>query len=98
MSDSHGKFEKTFDVAVPLDRAWQAFTNPDDIEAWLTGTVAECDVRPGGRIAWEPDEYGQLVWDITDVEQQRRLVYREGPGILPVETEVTVTFEATDIG
>jgi uncharacterized protein YndB with AHSA1/START domain len=98
MSDNLSKFEKTFDVAVPLDRTWQAFTNAGDLEAWLTGTVAECDVRPGGRIAWEPNEYGQLVWDITDVEPQRRLVYREGPGILPVETEVTVTFEATGTG
>jgi uncharacterized protein YndB with AHSA1/START domain len=95
---SHAKFEKTFTLSVPVDKAWQAFTDPQLIEVWLTGKVETADVEPGGRIAWAPDEYGQLVWDIVEVEPGRRLVYREGPGILPVETEVTVTFEEAAAG
>jgi uncharacterized protein YndB with AHSA1/START domain len=98
MSDDLGKFEKTFDVAIPVARVWSAFTDKEHLEAWLTGTIATCDVRPGGQIAWEADDYGQLLWDITDVEPERSLTYREGPGILPVPTEVTVTFEATGTG
>ena len=98
MSDTHGKFEKTFDVAIPVARVWQAFTEKEHLEAWLTGTIETCDVRPGGQIAWEPDEFGGMVWDITDVEPERSLSYRERPLILPVPTEVTVAFEATGTG
>jgi uncharacterized protein YndB with AHSA1/START domain len=98
VTEKHGKFEKTFELRVPLPRVWQAFTRAEDLESWMTGTVEECDVRPGGRIAWAPDEYGQLVWDVGDVEPERRLVYSEGPGILPVATEVTVTFTETEAG
>jgi uncharacterized protein YndB with AHSA1/START domain len=98
MSDTHGKFEKTFDVAIPVARVWQAFTEKEHLEAWLTGTIETCDVRPGGQIAWEPDEFGGMVWDITDVEPERSLTYRENPLILPVPTEVTVAFEATGTG
>jgi uncharacterized protein YndB with AHSA1/START domain len=98
MSEQHARFEKTFTLSVPVDKAWEAFTDPKLIEVWLTGTVDEADVRPGGRIAFAPDEYGQLVWDIVDVEPGQRLVYREGPGILPVTTEVTVVFEEAQAG
>jgi len=94
----NGRYEKTFSLAVPVSKAWEAFTDPKLLEVWLTGTVAEADVTPGGRIAWEPDEYGQLVWEYTEVEPERRLVYTEGPGILPVPTEVTVTFEESGTG
>jgi uncharacterized protein YndB with AHSA1/START domain len=94
----HAKFEKTFELSVPVAKAWQAFTDPELIEVWLTGTVEKADVRPGGQIAWEADEYGGLVWEIVEVDPQRRLVYREAPGILPVATEVTVTFEEASAG
>jgi uncharacterized protein YndB with AHSA1/START domain len=96
MSEQHARFEKTFTLSVPVDKAWEAFTDPKLIEVWLTGKVEEADVRPGGRIAFAADEYGQLVWEIIDVEPGQRLVYREGPGILPVATEVTVVFEEAE--
>jgi uncharacterized protein YndB with AHSA1/START domain len=98
MSEQYAKFEKTFTLSVPVDKAWQAFTDPDLIAVWLTGKVQTADVRPGGQIAWEPDEFGQLVWEITEVEPGRRLAYREGPFILPVATDVTVTFEEVEAG
>lgn len=99
MSDEQfAKFEKTFTLSVPVDKAWEGFTDPKLIEVWLTSTVENADVRPGGQIAFTPDEYGQLVWDIVEVEPGRRLTYREGPGVLPVTTEVTVTFEEAEAG
>jgi uncharacterized protein YndB with AHSA1/START domain len=98
MSENAGKFEKTFDLAIPVAGVWQAFTDPQHLEAWLTGTVETCDVRPGGQIAWDLGDYGPLVWEIIDVEPERSLIYREGPGILPVATEITVTFEASGTG
>jgi uncharacterized protein YndB with AHSA1/START domain len=98
MSEQYARFEKTFTLSIPVDKAWEAFTDPKLIEVWLTGTVEKADVRPGGQIAWAPDDYGQMVWDIVDVDPGRRLTYREAPAILPVATEVTVTFEEAEAG
>jgi uncharacterized protein YndB with AHSA1/START domain len=36
MSD---KFEKTFEFAVPLERVWQAFTDPKELDAWYPGSI-----------------------------------------------------------
>jgi uncharacterized protein YndB with AHSA1/START domain len=98
MSEQYAKFEKTFSLAVPAGKAWEAFTDPEQIGVWLPGKIETADVRPGGQIAWAPGEYGQLVWDIVDVEPGHRLAYRESAGILPVATEVTVTFEEAEAG
>ena len=45
-------FERTFDA--PRERVWQAFTDPTMVPRWwgphgTTTTVAEMDVRPGGK-------------------------------------------------
>ena len=45
-------FERTFDA--PRERVWQAFTDPEIVPRWwgrhgTTTTVAEMDVRPGGK-------------------------------------------------
>jgi uncharacterized protein YndB with AHSA1/START domain len=98
MTEAYGKFEKVFELRVPIARVWQAFSTAADLEAWLTGTVEQCDVQPGGRVAWQPDVFGQLVWDIVEVEPERKLVYRESPTFLPVSTEVSVTLAETKSG
>lgn len=97
MSEQYARFEKTFSLSVPVERAWEAFTEPELIEVWLSGTVEKADVRPGGQIVWAAEDYGQPVWDIVDVEPGRRLTYREA-GVLPVVTEVTATFEEAGTG
>ena len=44
---------RVFDA--PRERVWQAWTDPNDVAAWMTGpdsdnmTVQELDLRPGGR-------------------------------------------------
>jgi uncharacterized protein YndB with AHSA1/START domain len=93
----YARFEKTFSLSVPVERAWQAFTDPADLEVWLTGKVEQADATAGGRVAWVADEYGQLVWDIVSADPPNSLVFRES-GILPGESEVTVTFEQADTG
>lgn len=45
-------FERTFDA--PREQVWKAFTDPDQVPRWwgphgTTTTVAEMDVRPGGK-------------------------------------------------
>jgi uncharacterized protein YndB with AHSA1/START domain len=98
MSEAHGKFEKVFELRVPVARVWQAFTDPRELEAWLSGTVEDCDVRPGGRIAWQPEAYGQLVWDVVEVEPERKLAYRESPTFAPSTTDVSVLLQESGSG
>lgn len=75
-----------FDVRVsrefdaPIERLWQAWTEPADLRVWWgpTGfecTRAEADVRPGGRIfvtMRAPAEYGGFeqhsAWNVTEVQ------------------------------
>jgi uncharacterized protein YndB with AHSA1/START domain len=45
-------FERTFDA--PREQVWKAFTDPEQVPRWwgphgTTTTVAEMDVRPGGK-------------------------------------------------
>ena len=59
-------FERTFDA--PREQVWQAFTDPEIVPRWwgphgTTTTVAEMDVRPGGK--WR---YVSRASDRDDVE------------------------------
>lgn len=94
----YGRFEKKFSLSAPPERAYQAFTDPADLEVWLTGKVERADAQPGGQIVWEADEWGQLVWDVVAADPPNKLVYRESPFAVPVETEVTVVFEQEGTG
>lgn len=76
MSD---KFEKTFEFAVPLERVWQAFTDPKELDAWYPGSIKDADVRPGGRITWLMGEY-DYTWEIVEVEPHRRWCGRSRRG------------------
>jgi uncharacterized protein YndB with AHSA1/START domain len=93
------KLEKTFELAVPVERAWQVFTDPRELSAWAAGDgYKEFDARPGGRYVLSVEGMPDLEGQVLEAEPHRRLVYTEPPGILPGETTVTVTFEATDSG
>ncbi|WP_213815523.1 SRPBCC domain-containing protein [Glaciihabitans sp. dw_435] len=71
----------------PIERLWEAWTEPADLRAWWGPAGFECtwataDVRPGGRIfvtMRAPAEYGGFeqhsVWNITDVQAPERLGY-----------------------
>jgi uncharacterized protein YndB with AHSA1/START domain len=92
MSDTEPRTE-TFDVTVirdfdaPVERLWQAWTEPDDLRVWWGPAGFECtratvDVREGGRIfvtMKAPPEYGGFeshsTWNITRVEPQRSIRY-----------------------
>jgi len=85
MSDS---YERTFSVAVPVERAWRAFTDPEELEIWFVrsldtdGDTAEAET-PGGPVGFE----------VTDVQRHQRLSYRQWAASPDVGIEVTVTFE-----
>jgi len=77
-------------VGAPVERVWQAFTNPADMAAWMwagwgTDTVAESDLRVGGRYriyttapemdpGWPTDRWG-FVGYYADIVENERLVY-----------------------
>jgi len=85
-------FERTFDA--PRERVWQAFTDPEMVPRWwgrhgTTTTVAEMDVRPGGK--WR---YISSAPDREDVT-----FYGEYLSITPPEGfEWTFMFDVEGIG
>jgi len=77
-----GTYERTFVVAAPVARAWQAFADPQEREAWM-GTPP-----PG---ALEPGEM-----KLGTIEPNRRLSFSQRPAGLDGWYDTTVTFE--DLG
>lgn len=93
------EMKKTFELAVPVERAWQAFTDPEQLSRWAAGDAyKEFDARPGGRYILSVEGMPDMEGRILEAEPDHRLVYTEPPGNLPGETVVTVTFEAVDTG
>ena len=77
----------TADYDVPVERAWELFAEPRQLERWwgpptYPVTVSEHDLRPGGRVAYvmtgpEGDRHHGW-WEVLEVEPPRRLVVRDG--------------------
>jgi len=90
-----GVFERTFTVSVPPPRAWQAFTDPEDIEVWFAerfesgGSEGTSEsVGTGGHMHFEP----------TEVVPNERLVYRQWAESPDAGIVTTVVFEAAQHG
>lgn len=66
----------------PVDVAWKAITDPDEVERW-TGNRPEIDLRPGGNYI-SHHRGGQRVVDrITRMEQPRCWNTRSGSTSIP---------------
>jgi uncharacterized protein YndB with AHSA1/START domain len=98
-------FERTFDA--PRDRVWEAFFDPQRIPRWwgphgTTTTVAEMDVRPGGKWRYvsrgsEGDNvfYGEYL----EVDPPRGFKWTfmfDVEGVGPMGGPETFTFEEVD--
>jgi len=79
-----GMYERTFVVAVPVARAWQAFVDPAEREAWMGNRPDE---------ALEPGEM-----KIGAIEPERRLSWSSSQAGLEGWYETTVTFEEVSSG
>ena len=99
-------FERTFDA--PRDLVWKTFVDPELIPRWwgphgTTTTVAEMDVRPGGRwryISRAPDRddvafHGEYL-EITPPERFRWTFLFEVEGLGDQGGEEIHTFEDVD--
>jgi uncharacterized protein YndB with AHSA1/START domain len=91
------KFEKTFVVAVPVERAWSAFTDPDELTKWQS-PVYEIDPAPGGALRWQIPPWEPVDGLVHEVDENRLLRYDEDAGMHAGRTEVTVTFESVESG
>ena len=89
------KFEKTFEVAVPVARAWQAFADSQERSKW-EAEVYEIDPRPGGRVYWRIGAY-ECNGQVDEVEPEKILRHTEASGP-HAQSEVTVTFEEVEGG
>jgi uncharacterized protein YndB with AHSA1/START domain len=98
--DAMGKsFEKTFVVAVPVERAWKAMTDPEELNKWFfpirvaddgsTTTEILGEARASEVIEFEP---GRMFHTRTVQTGS------EAWGIVPGTREMTVVFEATESG
>jgi uncharacterized protein YndB with AHSA1/START domain len=101
-----GTDERTFVVSVPVERAWRAFTDPEERKNYV--------VPPGRRAdGWEAGELGSIVEkapstkiEIGKVEPMREINYREGVRFNWAQgddsitdwLDVTVTFEQEGTG
>src|SRR3954451_7732247 len=74
------------EVLLPVqpEEAWEAITDPDELEAWFAEEVEELDLRPGGRAAFRWDD-GRREAVVEEVEPGRRLSFRWDHGGEPRE-------------
>src|SRR5262245_17174355 len=82
-----GRWQRTFEVSVPVERVWRALTDPAE-RAALRQPVE------GAR----PDPNAELVPEVLELEPMKRLRWAQQGGTLPERMEFTVVFEATDGG
>jgi len=97
MTGAEGRVEHTFEVAVPVERAWQAFTDGAERSRWEAPEYA-IDPRPGGKVRWRIPPMDAVDGEVVEVDPDRRLVATEGDGLLGGTTRVTVTFESVEHG
>jgi uncharacterized protein YndB with AHSA1/START domain len=90
-------YRRTFTVAVPVARAWRAFTEAEELTAWMAPSVARFEAKPGGSLEFAVGD-SRAQGRVEEIEPERRIRWSEGPGILPGTTEVTVVFEAVEHG
>jgi len=89
-------FERTFTVAVPVERAWRAFADGDERSCWEASTY-EIDPRPGGRVHWTIDGGIESSGEVLEAVPCEVLRHVEGSGP-HANAEVSVRFESVDAG
>jgi uncharacterized protein YndB with AHSA1/START domain len=91
-----GTYERTFSVSVPMERAWRACTDPDELAQWFFTPTGTDD----GEARF--DLFGtEVAWTILELDPPRRLRYRQSGGSvpqLPGPIETCMTFEAEGTG
>ena len=83
------KWERSFEIAVPVERVWRAFTDPDEIRL-LLGPPADAVDAP----VHDPSETIRVI----EAEPLRLLRWAQERPDLPEKAEFTVVFESREGG
>lgn len=70
-----GGYERTFVVACPVERAWRAFTEPDELSVWH-GTAEVFEPFEGGRVRFADPGHPPVEGTVEHVVLHRRLRWR----------------------
>ena len=79
-----GKWEKTYSIAVPVERVWEAFTNPEELKVLLS--------PPAGR-GLHPEREAGAGMQVLEAVPLKKLRWSQGRGDQPEKSELTVVFE-----
>ena len=93
-----GNIERVFELRVPVSRAWRAFTEAKELEAWWAPKVNVYEARKGGAIKYTIPGFGEHTGTVLEIEPLRFIRQEEGPGHIPGTTELAITFEEISTG
>lgn len=82
-----GRWQRTFEVSVPVERVWRAFTDPEEMAKLMTPPASA-----------PPDPNAHVTPEILEVQPLKLLRWAEQGGTLPERGEFTVVFESKDGG
>jgi uncharacterized protein YndB with AHSA1/START domain len=95
--------ERVLHFQAPLDRVWQALTDPEELARWFPDRVEQPRLEPGvdGQFFWE--NHGSYAFRLEAVEPMTRLVWRwardaDTPLAETVATKVEWTLETNPDG
>jgi uncharacterized protein YndB with AHSA1/START domain len=92
-------YERTFSVRVPPERAFRAFTEPDELEQWLTPKFhVDADAGAPGVKAEAESPGGQVHFEVTQIKDDELLAYRQWAADPDTGIDVTVVFEPVEGG
>ena len=92
-------FERTFTVAVPVERAWKAFVDPRDREAWMSPPGRDPIEHPDAQ--YPADGFPKVEFKLGEIDEHRRLTWSQFhtmPSGSESWVDTTVTFESVDVG
>src|SRR5262249_46843993 len=92
-------YEKTFSVRVPPERAFRAFTDPNELEQWFTPKFdADAEEGAPGVQAQAASPGGDVHFEVTQIKDDELLCYRQWAADPNTGIDVTVVFEPVEGG
>jgi uncharacterized protein YndB with AHSA1/START domain len=90
---------KSSQIKAPIQRVWHCLTDPMEIAVWYVPGIKAFEARPGGLVEFDiPHALGTVEGEVLAAESPHLLSWREGPGLLPGPTEVTIRLSPVDDG
>jgi uncharacterized protein YndB with AHSA1/START domain len=101
-----GKYERTFVVAVPVERAWRAFVDPEERKNYVVPPGRNADGWEQGELETIVEKMPSTKIELGKIESMRSINYREGVRFnwakgddsITDWLDVTVTFEQEGTG